>query len=492
MSMTTFIVFMDGTVVNTALPSIARGFAASNATLQWVVNTFSLLLAGLLLVGGTTGDRFGRRKVLALGALLFGAAAAGAALSPNATTLIVMRGLQGVGAAFMLPSTLSIITNVFDRQERVKAIVIWSMAVALSAIVGPAIGGLIVDNIGWKSIFWLHLPFVAAILLGLRFVPESRDSRQLSLDIPGAVLVTGGLLLVIFGVIQGGESGWTSARIVGAFALGGALLLLFGIVEARSAQPMLPLRYLRQRDVIGPFLVMTAVMLAIAGAMFFLTQFFQLVQGRSALTAGLFLTPAALGMMVTAGIATKAGPAVGPKILTVLGCLGVMGGFALLTQIEVGSSFAVPALGLTLFGLGVGFVMPSVTDTIMAAIPVDESGIASALNDTSREFGFTLGVAILGAIVSSVYRNGVVTSLGELDASAFAATVGDSFASLAKITEGLPLELANSVTLAANESFLNAMDRALVVAIAFIGLSAIIALFTVPAKMRLAQAEIEG
>ena len=223
-SLTTFMVFVDATVVNTALPSIARDFAATNSTLQWVVNSYSLLVAGLLLVGGTTGDRFGRRKLLAFGAVLFGGAAVGAALSPNATVLVAMRGLQGVGAAFMLPSTLSINTNVFERHERAKAIAVWTAVGGIAAGLGPVLGGLLVDNIGWAAVFWLHVPVVAIIITGLSIVPESRDSRQTPMDFPGAILGTSGLLAVVYGIIQGPESGWTSAGILSFFAIGGVLL----------------------------------------------------------------------------------------------------------------------------------------------------------------------------------------------------------------------------------------------------------------------------
>lgn len=335
MSLASFVVFVDMTVVNTALPAIARDFATSTATLQWVVNGFTLLEGGLLLLGGTMGDRFGRRKMLAGGALLFAVASAGAALAPDSTTLILMRAAQGVGAAFMLPATLSIITDVFDRDERPRAIAIWSMVGAVSMIVGPSLGGLIVDNIGWEAVFWLHIPFLAVIFFGLRIVPESRDSRRLPLDIPGAALATVGIISVIFAIIEGGGRGWTSAEILGAFGLGGLLLALFVLVEWRSDHPMLPLRFLKQLDFIGPTLVLMMIVLAMVGVFFFLTQYFQLVQGRSAFVAGLLIMPAAFGMMMGAGISTKLGAAAGPRILSVVGGAIIICGMFVLARIEV-------------------------------------------------------------------------------------------------------------------------------------------------------------
>ena len=490
-SLTTFMVFVDATVVNTALPSIARDFAATNSTLQWVVNSYSLLVAGLLLLGGTTGDRFGRRRLLAVGTLVFGAAAVGAALSPNATALILMRGLQGVGAAMMLPQTLSIITNVFDRRERAKAIAVWTTVGGMAAGLGPVLGGLLVDNVSWQAVFWLHLPLVAIILIGLLIVPESRDSRRTPMDIPGAILGTGGILVVVYGIIQGPESGWASAEIISFFAIGGLLLAAFGIVEARSAHPMLPVRYLKQRDFVGPALVMTVLVLAMSGIFFFTTQFLQLVQGRSALMAGVAITPIAVTMMAGAVIAMKAGQPLGPRVLSILGSLIIMGGMAVLTLLEVDASFAVPIIGLALFGFGMGIIMPTATDTIMAAVPVDEAGIGSSMNDTSREMGFALGVAILGSIVTSIYRSDVTQSLADMASSQVVRGVADSLGSLGQITSLLPPDVASAVTIVANEAFVDAMRIGIIAGIGFVGLTIVIAFLTMSKTMRAGQAELD-
>ena len=490
-SLTTFMVFVDATVVNTALPSIARDFAAPNSTLQWVVNSYSLLVAGLLLVGGTTGDRFGRRKLLAFGAVVFGGAAVGAALSPNTTVLILMRGLQGVGAAFMLPSTLSIITDVFERHERAKAIAVWTAVGGIAAGLGPVLGGLLVDDIGWEAVFWLHLPVVATILVGLSIVPESRDSRHTPMDFPGAVLGTSGLLAVVYGIIQGPESGWTSAEILSFFALGGVLLAAFGMVEARSSHPMLPVRYLKQRDFIGPAVVVTVLVIAMSGAFFFTTQFLQLVQGRSALMAGVAITPVAGTMMLGAGIAATGGKSLGPRVLSILGSAIVMGALAVLTLLEVEASYAVPIIGMALFGFGFGIVMPTVTDTIMAAVPVDEAGIGSSMNDTSRELGFALGVAILGSIVTSIYRSDVTEGLADVASSEVVTGVAESLGSLGQVASLLPPEVASAVTLVANQAFVDAMRIGVLAGIGIVGLSIVIALLTMPRRMRTGQAELE-
>ena len=490
-SLTTFMVFVDVTVVNTALPSIARDFAAPNSTLQWVVNSYSLLVAGLLLLGGTTGDRFGRRKLLAFGAVVFGGAAVGAALSPNTSMLIAMRGLQGVGAAFMLPSTLSIITDVFERHERARAIAVWTAVAGMAGGLGPVLGGLLVDLISWEAVFWLHLPVVAMILIGLSIVPESRDSRQTPMDVPGGILGTGGLLAVVYGIIQGPESGWTSAEIISFFALGGVLLAAFGIVEARSSHPMLPVRYLKQRDVIGPALVFTVLVIAVSGIFFFTTQFLQLVQGRSALMAGVALTPIAVTITLGAGFTAKAGQSLGPRSLSVLGSLVVMGGMAVLVLIEVESSYAVVIIGMALFGFGYGIVLPTASDTIMAAVPVDEAGIGSSMNETSQELGFALGVAILGSIVTSIYRSNVTDSLADVASSQVVKSIADSLGSLGQVTSLLPPDVASVVTSVANAAFVDAMRIGILAGIGIVGITIVIALLTMPSKTRAVQAEID-
>ena len=418
-----------------------------------------------------------------MGLIVFGAAS----FAQDTNTLIAMRGLQGVGAAFMLPATLSIISNVFERQERAKAIAIWAMVGALAAVAGPALGGFLVDEVGWEAVFWLHIPVVALILAGLRIVPESKDSRERTLDAPGAVLVTGGLLTAVYGIIQGGEAGWLSAEILGAFAIGGVLLAAFALVEARSAYPMLPLRYLKQADFTGPFFVMMVLILAMAGVSFFLTQYFQLVQGRTALTAGLFIMPVAGTMMIGAGMASK----FGPKVLTIAGGLVVMAGMGALTQIQVDSSYAIPAIGLALFGLGMGLVMPTETDTIMAAVPVEDAGLGSAMNDTSREFGFALGVAVLGSVVTGVYRDRVTSGLEGLVPADAVATLGDSLGSLNAVASQLPADVAQTVATLANESFVDAMSVGILAGMGIVALSVVIALVAMPSKMRESQAELE-
>ena len=491
MSLSTFLIFLDGTVVNTALPAIARDFSASNADLQWVVNMYSLILAGFLLVAGSAGDRFGRRGALGLGMAVFGLGAAGAALSESTSMLIAMRGVQGIGAAFALPATLSILTDVFPRGERAKAIATWTAVGSMGIAVGPALGGFLVDEVGWSAVFWLHMPVVALSIFGLSVVPESRDSRKLPLDLPGALLVTSGSLAVVYGIIQGGESGWTSAQIVGSLVAGSALLLAFVAVELRSASPMLPLQYFKRMDFTGSFLVLMLLFLGMIGVFFFLTQFLQLVQGRSALVAGLALTPVAAAMVAGAVIATQAVPRFGPKATIVVSALVVMAGMGVFTQIEVSTPYWVPVLGIMLFGLGAGIAMPTVTDTIMASVPVNDAGIGSAMNDLSRELGITLGIAVLGSLVANLYRTNVKDALEGIAPAQVVERVGESIGAVDRIAAELPAPLATLVSDAANQSFVDALNIGYLAAAGFVALALGVAAALIPVRMRSTQAELD-
>ena len=488
LSLSTFMIFLDGTVVNTALPAIARDFNANNSVLQWVVNMYSLILAGFLLVGGAVGDRFGRRKALAAGMIVFGAGAVGAALAENSTTLVVMRGLQGLGAAFALPSTLSIITDVFPRAERAKAIVIWTAIGSMGIAIGPLLGGYFVNELGWEAVFWLHMPIVALAIFGLRFMPESSDSRHLPIDMPGAILATTGMLALVYGIIQGGEAGWTSAEIIGALAGGAALLAAFAAVEFRSSHPMLPLHYFKRMDFTGSFLVLMLLFLGAVGVFFFMTQFYQLVQGRTAFIAGAALAPVAATMMLGTGVSAKSVPSIGPKFTTIIAGLIVMLGMGFFSQIEVDTAIWIPIVGMAVFGLGFGMAMPTVTDTIMASVSVDDAGVGSAMNDLSRELGFVLGVAILGSLVTSLYRNDVTDAIAGLVPEGVSETIGNSIGAVGAIAADLPSDVAITVTESANTSFVDALNIGFIAAAGFVFLGIVVAATMVPRRVRSAQA----
>ena len=496
MCLSAFMVFLDSAVVNTALPAISRDLGASTSTLQWVVNAYILILAGLLLVGGTVGDRFGRRRWLGIGTVVFGGAAGVASLATNTEMLIALRAIQGLGAAFILPATLSIITDVFPRGERSRAIGIWTAAGSVGFIAGPMLGGALVDAIGWQAVFWMHLPVAAVALVGLRLVPESRDSRHLPLDISGAILGTGGLIALVFAIIQGPDVGWTSPEILGAFVAAAVALSAFGVVEVRSSAPMLPLRFFKQADFTGPILVIGLIFLALVGMFFFLTLYFQLVQGNSAFRAGLFVAPAAATVMVGAPIAGALTKKFGPKLFAIMGATAMLFGMLWLTQLDVDSSYLTVVIGLVAFGLGLGLAMAPLTDTVMAAVPVNLAGTGSATNDVSRELGAALGIAILGSVVNALYRSDVKDALEGTGVSAGVVDRVSEGIGVAVVTAGqLAAEsprLAGIVTDAANVEFVDSITTVFYVGAGFVVAALLFAVTLVPRKMRSEQAVLEA
>ena len=388
----------------------------------------------------------------------------------------------------MLPATLSILTAVFPRHERSKAIGIWTGVGGLGVAFGPVVGGALVDEFDWSAVFWLLIPVVVASLVGLRWVPESRDTRHVRVDVPGAVLATLGLVALVFAIIQGNEEGWASAPIIAAFAISAALLVAFALVEARSSAPILPLRFFRQRDFTAATLIIGLAFFAMFGLFFFLTQYFQLVQGRSALNAGLLILPAATAMMMSAPIAGILSQTVGPKILATIGMGVIAGGLLLMTQLEVGTGVVLPIGAIFMFGFGVGLAMAPLTDTVMAAVPVDEAGVGSAVNDVSRELGGALGIAVVGAVVSGIYRSDVEEALTGVVPNAVVETASDGIGVAVVALDRLPANVAAVVEAAADTAFVGALTDGLIISIAFAAAAAVVAALFVPWKMRAEQA----
>ena len=491
MSVGTLIVFIDNTVVNTALPAISVDLGASTSTLQWVVDSYILILAGLLLLGGSLGDRFGRKRWMTVGLVIFGAASIGAAVASTAGQLITFRAVQGLGAALVLPATLSIITNTFPRRERAKAIAIWTAVGALGVGVGPALGGYLVDNISWSAVFWLHVPVIAVALAGMLVVPESRDGRNLGLDVPGGILGTVGLMTLVYGIIQGPEAGWSSLEILGAFGAAAVLLAAFAYVELRSDHPMLPLRFFRQKDFAGAVLTIGVILFGMLVTFFFLTQFFQIVQGRSALAAGVLIIPASVAMMFGAPLSGKLMHTIGPRYLVLAMAAAMVTGVLLLSTVGVDSSSLSVIVPLSIFGFGAGLGMPALTDTVMAAVPEADAGIGSAVNDVSRELGGALGVAAVGSIVSSLYRRNVADALDGVVPDGIAELAGESVGVANAAAASRPPESAAAVVAAANDAFVGAMVAGFRVSAVILVAAVVVALALIPKKMRDKQAAIE-
>lgn len=484
MSVGTLIVFLDSTVMNTALPNISTELRASTSELQWVLDSYVLVLAGLLMLGGSIGDRYGRRNWMSVGLILFAAGSVVGGLADGIGQLIVARGVQGLGAALVLPATLSILTNTFDREERPKAIAIWTAVGGLGIGLGPAIGGYLVDRWDWSAAFWIHVPVLALALVGQSFVPESRDSRNIGLDIKGALTATGGISALVFGVIQGSEAGWGSPQIVGSFVIAAALLVAFGIIERTAKYPMLPLHFFREKDFTGSVAVLGLLFFSGIVTFFFLVQFFQIVQGRSPFETGLMILPNAAAIVIASGIAQFALPRIGPRRLVTIGLLIMAFGLGLFTGVDAGTG-AVPLISyIMVFGFGFGLAAQPLTDTVMAAVPVEDAGIGSAVNDVSRELGAALGIAILGSIVSGLYRGNVEDQLAGEVPDGVIEIAQEGIGIIGVVAQELPDDIGLTAVAGANEAFINAMTTGMWFSVGFLLLGALTAALMLPNKSR--------
>ncbi|MEO0492512.1 MAG: MFS transporter [Actinomycetota bacterium] len=488
MSIGTLIVFLDLTVVNTALPAISLDLGATTSELQWVVDSYVLVLAGLLILAGSIGDRYGRRRWMSVGLLFFLAGSVVGALAESIPALIAGRAIQGLGAAFVLPATLSIVTNAFPRAERGKAIAVWTAVGGVGIGFGPAIGGYLVDRYDWSAAFWIHVPIILVALGGQVVVSESKDDRHVGIDVPGALTATLGVSTLVFAIIQGTEAGWGSPLIVGSFVLAAALLAAFVAIELRVADPMLPLHFFRQRDFSGSVLVIGLMFFAGPAVFFFMTQFFQIVQGRDPFEAGLLILPNAGAIVAATALAPAVGRLLGLRWTVVVSVLIMAVAMIAFTQIDPSWSAQREIAWIMVFGFGFGLGMPSLTDSIMAAVPVEDAGVGSAVNDVSRELGSALGVAVLGSFINSLYRSNVADSLdGQVD---------DETIHLAQ--EGIGVVAANATSLgetgaltfaAASDSFVAAMNDGFWLGAAIMVAAAVGAAVLLPRTLRTEQVE---
>ena len=416
LSLSLVIIGLDTTILNVALPTLQNEFDASNSKLQWMVDSYLLVFAGLLLVFGTLGDRLGRKLALQTGVSIFGLASLGALVADSADQVILVRAAMGVGAALIMPATLSIIANLFTGAERGKAIAIWAALAAVGIGLGPLIGGLLLEWFAWSSVFLVNVPFaVLALLLGIRYLPESRDPRPGSFDLPGAAFSTAGFSILVFAIIEAPERGWTSGVVVGSLVASVALLGAFLWWERRVDEPMLDLGFFRSaRFSVGTAAVSVAFF-ALLGAIFALTQYLQFVGGYSAIEAGAIMSPVALGLMMGAGSSSKAVERLGVSRVVAAGLSGLALVLALTVLWEPDTNAWVLAAWFFGLALAMGWVMAPATEAVVGAVPAAKSGVASATNTVARMVSGALGVAVIGSLVSSLYSSDVGDS-GSLDA----------------------------------------------------------------------------
>ncbi len=405
------VIVLDNTVLNIALKTIAdprAGLGASQSQLEWAINSYTLMFAGLLFTFGVIGDRIGRRRMLIIGLLLFGLASVLSAYAQTPDQLILARAAMGFGGAAVMPQTLSIISNVFDPGERGRAIAIWAAAVGAGIAIGPVVGGLLLDHFWWGSVFLINVPIVAVGALAvLLIVPESRNPDPGKIDALGVLLSVVGLVLVVYGIIQGGNTGsWLRPDVLGPVAGGLAVLALFGWHETRISHPSLDIRLFRDPRVSASVGAIALVFFALAGVIFFISFYMQNVRGYSPLQAGLLTLPLAAGLMLFSPRSAALVRQFGAKAVTTAGMVVVavaLAGY----HFFVGVGTPIWVLGVIFFvqGAGMANVMPPATEAVMSVLPREQAGSGSSLNNVARQVSVALGVAILGSILAQVYRS---------------------------------------------------------------------------------------
>jgi EmrB/QacA subfamily drug resistance transporter len=398
-----FMIMLDNTVVNVALPAIKADLRMSTAELEWTVAAYALTFASLLLTGGKLGDLLGRRLIFTIGLAVFTLSSLACGLSSSAPELISARAVQGVGAALMMPATLSIISATFAARERGMAIGIWAGVSAMALAIGPLLGGIITEHISWNWIFYVNVPIgVAGVIAALTVVPESKDtSHEQRLDLPGLLTSGIGLLALVYALIEGHEYGWTSARIVGLFLVAAVALVGFVLLERHQRLPMLDLSLFRNGTFLGANIVAILVTLAMFGIFVFFPIYMQTFRGWSPIQAGAALLPWTLMVVVFAPIAGKLSDRVGSRWLMAGGMTVVAACCLLLSTVTLHSTFWHMLPAFLLGGLGMSFVMTPMSAAAMGAAPVAKAGVASGVLNTFRQVGVALGIAITGAIVAN-------------------------------------------------------------------------------------------
>jgi EmrB/QacA subfamily drug resistance transporter len=402
-SMSLLVVSLDVTIVNVALPSIGHDFHASLSGLQWTVDAYTLVLASFLMLSGSTADRLGRRRTFVTGLILFVAGSLLCSVAPNLTMLIVFRMLQALGGSMLNPVAMSIITNTFtDVKERAQAIGVWAAVVGVSMALGPVVGGVLVDSVGWRSIFWINVPVgIAAVLLALRFVPESKAPRARRVDYRGQGLVIILLASLTFAIIQAPSYGWTSGATLGVFGISLAALLALLVVERRVFEPLINLRFFGSVPFSTATLIAVAAFAALGGFLFLNTLYLQEVRGLSALGAGLDTLPMAAMTFFVPPLSGRIVGHRGSRVPLFIAGLGILAGCLMLTRLDATTPFTWLFAAYVVFGIGFGFVNAPITSAAVSGMPRAQAGVASAIASTSRQIGSTLGVAVVGALVSS-------------------------------------------------------------------------------------------
>ena len=461
-----FMAMLDNTVVNVALPTISRELGAGVSGLQWIVDGYVLAFATLLLTGGIAGDRYGRKRTFLTGLLIFTLASLLCGLSSSTGQLIGARALQGVGAAFLMPGTLSILTVTFPPEERAKAIGIWAGVSGLALALGPTAGGLLVERVGWESIFFLNVPIgVVAAVVAAKVVEESRAPQARYLDLGGLLLGTAGLFSITYGLIEANQLGWLDARILGSLAFGIVVLGAFVSWEYVTPKAMMPLEFFRIPAFSAGNAVAVAMSLGMFGTFFFFSLYMQFVRGYSALQTGVRILPLTGMIFFVAPAAGRLAQKYGSRWPMTIGPMLAGGGLLAMSRVGIETSYNLMIPVLMVMGIGMGMTMAPMTAAVMGAVGAERAGLGSAMTNTSREVGGVLGIALLGTILTTKLQGSITVALAGLRlppavAATIAETAGHGRLDPA-VLAGLDPSLVGGVQRAFATSFLDGFQLAL-------------------------------
>ncbi len=473
-----FMALLDNLVVNIALPTINRELDATNTQLQWVISAYTLVFASLQITAGGLGDRFGRKRWFMAGLAMFTITSFIAAFSSSMEMLIVMRALQGLGAAFIMPLSLSLISAAFPPEERGRAVGIWSAVSVSSVALGPIVGGAVVEYASWEWIFLINIPIgIIALLLTTAVVRESRDeSGTVATDIPGTILITGFIASLTWGLIEAGARGWTDPLILTAFAIAAVILPVFIWVEMNTERPMIPLHFFRSRTFTGANIDSFMIAFLITGVSFFMTLYQQNVHGFSAIKTGLALLPMVIVMMIFSPISGSLINRMGPRRLLSFGMATTGVGTLLLLLSGTDASYYAILPAFLMMGLGMSFIWAPMTTAVLNSVPSDKSGIASAVNGSLREIGTAFGVALLGTLANRAYQDYYrnsddiqsILASGSEQVAGLAALIGSGMNYGGHVVESIAAEFGitddsiATIQQVSAEAFMKGMDRAVI------------------------------
>jgi len=491
------IINLDTTIVNVALPALVRQLGATTTGLQWVVDAYNLVFAALILAAGSLGDRLGRKGMLLAGLAVFGAASLAGSFATTVAQLIAARAVMGLGAAMIFPATLSLLTNVFtERRDRAAAIGVWGASAGVGIALGPIAGGWLLEHYWWGTVFLFFVP-VAAVVAALAAwrVPTSRDPRTPRLDWRGLALSAAGMGLLVYGVIQAPGWGWASAATIGALTAGAAVLGLLVAAERATASPMIDVSLFRNPRFTAASGAVAIAFFALLGFIFLMTQYFQVVRGYSPLTTGVRLLPVAASVAVASVIGTRLAVRVGNKIIVGGGLAAFAAALWWISDVSPATPYGIIAAQMVLLGAGMGLTQAPATEAIMGAVPRQKAGIASAVNGSTRLFGGTLGVAVIGSVAASLYTSRLTALLppGLPDRAVTAAkgSVGGAAAAAQQLGRAGLAGPARRLADAAAAAFMYSLTGACLVAAGVAAGGVLVVAFWLPARPRAEQADAQ-